>query len=446
MWKRIGTGLLAVMLVFATGCSMLAQSDSSDEKTEQKKEDKGPDYSRLKAPPGLESVDVLREPGTYAGKKYDLKEVRAQLDEISPTISANQLESQLIKLLAEDYRPFIKEYQDFDASVIDVEAGPGSVRSIKLPKGQEVNVVILLDASGSMAEKVEGGQKMDLAKDSIKGFVSNMPTGANVSLQVYGHKGSNSTSDKALSCESFAEAYPLSEYNDKRFQSALNKVKPAGWTPLAGAIEKAKESLADHTGGNVQNIVYVVSDGIETCDGDPVAAAEDLYESDIEAVVNIIGFDVDEEEEQEALYDIANAGGGDYQTVASKVALEEYFEKEFGRLYEEWQKWADVHIEKAETIAAHKIGSLEQNHEQIRALARWEHAHYKDALTYLEEERDFDYSLISEVKSRFYSRDDHLRNYSYEVKEELQSRVRSNRDAIQDNVRYQRDTEQDKLN
>ncbi|PTM54763.1 Ca-activated chloride channel family protein [Desmospora activa DSM 45169] len=435
-----------MILVMTTGCSLLVQSEPPDEKEEKKEEKKGPDYSRLKAPGELESVDVLREPGTYAGKKYDLKKVRAELDKISPSISANQLESQLIKLLAEDYRPFVKDYQDFDASVIDIEAGPGSVRAIELPKGQEVNVVILLDASGSMAEKVDGGQKMDLAKSSIKDFVSNMPKGANVSLQVYGHKGSNSKSDKELSCESFAEAYPLGEYNNKQFQSSLDKVKPAGWTPLAGAIEKAKESLAGHTGGNVQNIVYVVSDGIETCDGDPVAAAEDLYESDIEAVVNIIGFDVGEEEEQENLYDIANAGGGDFQSVESKVGLEEYFEAEFSRLYEEWQKWADVHIEKSQTIAAHKIGALEQYHQEMRRLSSWEHVHFKDALTYLEEERDFDYSLISQVRSRFYSRDSALRNYSNQVKQELQSRVRHNRDAIQENVRYQRDSEQEKLN
>jgi len=40
---------------------------------------------------------------------------------------------------------------------------------------------------------------------------------------------------------------------------------------------------------NAKNVVYVVSDGIETCGGDPVKAAEELHTSNIKAVVNISG-------------------------------------------------------------------------------------------------------------------------------------------------------------
>ncbi|MDR6227044.1 vWA domain-containing protein [Desmospora profundinema] len=444
--RRIGTGFLALMLVFTAGCSLLVQSDpSADNKLkEEKTAEKEPDYSGLKAPAELDSVDILRGPGQFSGTQYDLKKIRPELDEISAAVSAAQLESQLIKMMAEDFRPYVKKFEDFDTSVIDIEAGPGGIREIEVPEGQEVNVVILLDASGSMAEKVEGGQKMDLAKASVQNFVANMPKGANVSLQVYGHKGSSSKSDKDVSCSSIEEIYKLGQYDDKKFQSALKAVKPAGWTPLGGAIEYAKDSLADHTGGNVQNIVYVVSDGIETCDGDPVAAAEELHESDIEAVVNIIGFDVDDEG-QEALLDVANAGGGTYQSAETKVALEEYFEGEFRRLREEWQQWAKVHEEKARIIASHKLGHLDQNHQDLRRLAEWEHAHFKDALTYLKEERDFEYSTISAVQSRFYNRREALKRYSYQTKEQLKKEVRTNRDQIRDDVRYKRDKERDKL-
>ncbi len=85
----------------------------------------------------------------------------------------------------------------------------------------------------------------------------------------------------------------------KTFNQALDSFSPAGWTPLASAIQIAKEDLSKQTGENVENIIYVVSDGVETCDGDPVKVAKDLNESDIEAIVNIIGFDVDDEGQQQ---------------------------------------------------------------------------------------------------------------------------------------------------
>lgn len=56
-----------------------------------------------------------------------------------------------------------------------------------------------------------------------------------------------------------------------------------------------------------QNIIYVVSDGIETCDGDSAKEAKELHDSNIKAVVNIIGFDVDSAG-QKQLLSVAEAG------------------------------------------------------------------------------------------------------------------------------------------
>lgn len=74
-------------------------------------------------------------------------------------------------------------------------------------------------------------------------------------------------------------------------------------------------------GDNTENIVYVVSDGVETCDGNPVEEAGKLADSDLNAKVHIIGFDVDDEG-QEQLKAAAEAGNGKYFTVNSKVELE----------------------------------------------------------------------------------------------------------------------------
>ena len=149
--------------------------------------------------------------------------------------------------------------------------------------GKQVNVAILLDASGSMNEKVSGGVKMDLAKQAIQQFAADLPEGTNVSLRVFGHKEGKS---KKESCQSSETVYPLSSYDANSFDSALNKFGAQGWTPLAKAIRDARKrtSLHRHASDGVENIVYVVSDGEETCGGDPVKEAKELHTSDMKAI------------------------------------------------------------------------------------------------------------------------------------------------------------------
>ena len=159
-----------------------------------------------------------------------------------------------------------------------------------------------------------------------------------MALRVYGHKGSNQQKDKELSCKSTEVVYPLGAYDKSSFQKSLDKFRPTGWTPLAAAIEQAKNDLSGKTGENVENIIYVVSDGIETCGGDPVKAAKELHESEIQAIVNIIGFDVDNAG-QRALKKVAEAGGGKYTTVSTGEDLRRHLEREYTRLRNEWQNW-----------------------------------------------------------------------------------------------------------
>jgi len=66
--------------------------------------------------------------------------------------------------------------------------------------------------------------------------------------------------------------------------------------------------LGNVTAGSPQ-AVYVVSDGNDTCDGDPIAAARALHGGETAAVVNVIGFDWAAADRAE-LMAVAKAGGG----------------------------------------------------------------------------------------------------------------------------------------
>ena len=79
--------------------------------------------------------------------------------------------------------------------------------------------------------------------------------------------------------------------------SAIESRGPTGWTPLADGIEQAGEDLPEEA---TDGIVYVVTDGLESCGGDPVQAAQDLPDSGIRPVVNGIGFQVGDADQEAA--------------------------------------------------------------------------------------------------------------------------------------------------
>ncbi|MGP9039875.1 VWA domain-containing protein [Cytobacillus kochii] len=206
----------------------------------------------------------------------------------------------------------------------------------KMDLTEQYNVEIVLDSSGSMANYMGSKTRMDLAKESIKEFASTLPENVHLSLRVYGHKGTGSDSDKKMSCEANELVYTSSSYNESELTTSLNSFKPAGWTPLAQSILEAKKDLKEFTSEEYKNIVYIVSDGIETCDGDPVKAAKELKDSGISPVVNVIGFDLANKDEQQ-LKDLASAADGNYINVKNQNQLD----NELGKTIDELQRWLE---------------------------------------------------------------------------------------------------------
>ncbi|MCM3611852.1 VWA domain-containing protein [Planococcus sp. MERTA32b] len=285
--------------------------------------------------------EMIKEKGKYIPNKMtdqQKEDLYKELEEAPAGMTGEEAYSLAVSLLAADVEEAATIIDEVDPVIKINSATPED--EIDIPDTETVNVAILLDASGSMAGEVNGGQKMELAKSAIQKYASDLPEGANIMLRVYGHEGTGTDADKAMSCASNEVVYDLGNYDGQQFADSLEQFNPAGWTPLAGAIEAAEADLKEQKGDNVRNVVYVVSDGIETCDGDPVAAAASLNKSDIQAEVNIIGFDVDNEG-QKQLEAVAKAGNGQYKSVYSESELNEYLEQEYSRLYWEWLAWGN---------------------------------------------------------------------------------------------------------
>lgn len=346
-WKLLGGTLSLLMLAGCSEGESAASEKAEPEQTqpqteEAAKAEKGPEAEAEFAEAAVHNVEeIVKEKGRYIPREMtetQKEEILAEIEKAPEGLTGEQAYSLAVSLLAADIEEEARKFEAIDPVITMASDTPEG--EIVLPEEETVNVAILLDSSGSMGGEVSGGQKMKLAKQAIQQYASDLPEGSNVMLRVYGHKGTGTDADKAMSCESNEVVYELDTYDEQQFGTSLEQFAPAGWTPLAGAIQAAQQDLQAQKGEHVQNVIYVVSDGIETCNGDPVAAAAALSESDIQAEVNIIGFDVDNEG-QKQLEAVAKAGKGQYKSVYSESDLNDYLKQEHNRLYWEWLAWSN---------------------------------------------------------------------------------------------------------
>ncbi len=173
-------------------------------------------------------------------------------------------------------------------------------------------VLFILDGSGSMAAQIDGKPKMDVAKEVMINAIKGLPDNVNVGLQVYGHRSKGDCDD----IETLAEVGPTDK---EALIQKINSIKPMGKTPITKSFEIAGEKLGAMED---ETTVILVSDGEETCEGDPCALVKSLKEKGINVKVHVVGFDVGAKE-KEQLSCIAEAGGGKYFAADNAAQLEE---------------------------------------------------------------------------------------------------------------------------
>src|SRR3546814_1462733 len=95
--------------------------------------------------------------------------------------------------------------------------------------------------------------------------------------------------------------------DDERGQlmSEIDGLSPWGGTALARSIERAGNVVSN----DVESVIVVVSDGEETCHGDPCAAARALKAAKPNAVINVIDISGDGKGRQ-VIQCVARATGG----------------------------------------------------------------------------------------------------------------------------------------
>ena len=160
-----------------------------------------------------------------------------------------------------------------DLKVTPAKNEPGSV-SATLAAGTNSGgaIEIILDASGSMLQKLGAQRRIDIAKATLTKLTSvTIPAGTPFALRVFGRE--------VDSCQTDLDV-PVGPLNVSAVGQRINALvaKNGAKTPIGASLAKVADDLKSVSG---EKLIVLVTDGEETCGGDPAAEIEKLRKAGI---------------------------------------------------------------------------------------------------------------------------------------------------------------------
>lgn len=163
------------------------------------------------------------------------------------------------------------------------------------------NTLFILDASGSMWGQIKGKAKITIAKEVMAKLVPELPRNNRIGLIAYGHR-------RKGDCNDVETLVKLGANNRQTVLDAVKGLNAKGKTPLTSSVNRAFKMLQGEKG---ESTIILVSDGIESCQGDPCKTVKAARKYGIKFVLNTIGFGLSKGESAQ-LECMAEAGGGQY--------------------------------------------------------------------------------------------------------------------------------------
>jgi Ca-activated chloride channel family protein len=162
-------------------------------------------------------------------------------------------------------------------------------QTVTVGKAPTSRILFIFDASNSMAGQWDGERKIDLARDILFEMLDTLEQKEKVELglRVYGHQSPVPPQD----CSDTKLEVPFGPRNASKIRQTLNEIQPKGTTPIARSLEQAPEDFPSC--GSCRNIIVLITDGIEACDGDPCQVSLDLQKKGIILRPFVIGIGSD---------------------------------------------------------------------------------------------------------------------------------------------------------
>ncbi|MDP2886619.1 MAG: VWA domain-containing protein [Ignavibacteria bacterium] len=218
-----------------------------------------------------------------------------------------------------------------------------STPAIDNPERRPMNLAVVLDRSGSMAD--EG--KLEYAKKAVRSLIDQLQEGDYFSLVIY---------DDVVQvvCES-------KRVRDKRdLRNLLDEVYPRGATNLGGGLVAGLEQVERHRDREFLNRVILLSDGLAnrgiTSPQELRRIAQRYRSKSISVTTMGVGLDYNEN----LMMGLSQSGGGNYYFIESPNSLASIFRKELRSLSTVIAQSASIELTLAEGVHVRDVIGCEE--------------------------------------------------------------------------------------
>lgn len=156
----------------------------------------------------------------------------------------------------------------------------------EVPKEEPLTrILFVFDASQSMYGRWQSDMKIDVAKKLMSNLLDSLVDFENlqIALRVYGHQKHYPPAD----CNDTKLEVPFGPDNIYKVKNRILSLTPKGTTPLAYALEQTINDFPPCD--NCRNVIILITDGIEECEGDPCAVSLALQKHGVSMKPFIIG-------------------------------------------------------------------------------------------------------------------------------------------------------------
>ncbi len=162
--------------------------------------------------------------------------------------------------------------------------------SFSVQSQELTRILFIFDASNSMNGKWEGATKIKRAREILTASIQDLEGIPNLelALRVYGHQ--SPITPTFQDCNDTKLEIPFSENNHQAIINFINYVEPKGTTPIAKSLEAAADDFPDKS---ARNVIILITDGLEACDGFPCAVAKKLKDKGVNVTPFVVGLGID---------------------------------------------------------------------------------------------------------------------------------------------------------
>ncbi len=189
-------------------------------------------------------------------------------------------------------------------------------------------IELILDASGSMKQRVDGRQKIDVAKEVVTQIIKGLPDDARVALRVYGHR---IREGRPGDCKDSELLFPFGKVDKSKMIARVHAIQALGTTPIEYSLRQVAADFGNAPG---EKMIILVTDGKEECRGDPAAAVSELLAKGLKFRLNIVGFALADAATKRDMERVAKMTGGMFFDATNARALTQAIQQALAVPYE----------------------------------------------------------------------------------------------------------------